>query len=128
MKNKLLCACFLSAASCGVVAAWVEVGDNEKSTVYADPATIRRTGSMVKMWYLMDFKQLQVKSVPPMFSSKDFSEYDCKEVRARTLYFHNASENMGGGDIVFSNDTPDNWRPIPPESIRERLWNFACGK
>lgn len=51
----------LVMASSGAAAEWVKVGDSpapDGFDVYADPATIRRAGNMVKMWGM-------VLTVPP---------------------------------------------------------------
>jgi hypothetical protein len=39
----------LAVVSSSAAAEWVELGSNEISTAYSDPATIRRNGDMVKM-------------------------------------------------------------------------------
>jgi len=44
------------------------------------------------------------------------------------LYSSFHSENMGGGDVVRTNNNPSKWAPIPPDSIVKGLWKFACGK
>lgn len=119
----------LAVVSSSAWAEWVEVSRNDTSTIYANPATIRKAGDIVKMWYLIDYRIIQGANVgSPFLSSKDQSEYDCKEERTRTLYFTNHSGNMGGGDNNYSSETPLNWRPISPGSVGESLWQFACGK
>ena len=121
----------LTVVSSSAAAAWVEVGSDETTTFYADPATIRTEGNMVKMWHLLDFKAV---TVPPggkrymYLSSKSKAEYDCKEERARVLSFAWYSGNMGEGKAVYSTSKPGPWEPVAPESAIELLWNIACGK
>ena len=108
---------------------WVEVGRNERGTFYVHAATIQRTGDIVKMWYMIDFKLPQEdKSTKPFLSTKDQSEYDCKGERARTVYYNNYNEKMGTGKILFTLKDPLQWRPIAAGSVAEVLLKIACGK
>lgn len=90
---------------------------------------MQRSGNVVKMWFLVDFKMAQVDSNTKTFlSSKDHSEYDCKEERTRTLYYNNYSENMGRGKIIFTLKDPLQWRPAGSGTIAAALLKIACSK
>lgn len=113
--------------------AWAEwtlvaLNDNEKTVVYADLATIRKSGNMAKMWSLYDYKTVRRVVAVSILSHKDQNEYDCGEERYRTLYSSWYSGNMGSGDSVFSDSDPKKWDPLPPESVIESLWKVACHK
>ena len=128
LKNLVLAVAFAVMAA-GASAQWAEVGGSYNSTLYVDMSTIQKSDSVVKMWYLMDFTFKQsAEGLIPFFSSKDLSEYDCKKVRSRTLYFSDHAEKMGAGDVVFTSTTPLEWSPVPPGSVRQTLWNVACGQ
>ena len=106
-------------------------GNNDILGSYADPATIRRTGSMVKMRSLLDFKTPHTDRSfggKPYLSQKDQREYDCKNERYRLLYFSLRSGQMDAGNTVHSDPDPGKWSPVVPGSIGEALWKFACGK
>jgi hypothetical protein len=108
---------------------WVEIGKNETGTFFVHATSIERNGDLVKMWFLIDFKRNQVDSSTRSFrSTKDQTEYDCKEQRTRTLYYNNYAEKMGTGKIVFTMKDPFKWRPVAIGSISENLFNIACGK
>ncbi len=113
-------------------AEWVEItGDADGHAIsYVDPSTIRKNGSMVKMWGLTDFVNAQVypSSGKTYFSWKAQNEYDCQDERKRTLAISYHSGKMGGGDTVYLDNTSGQWAPVAPESIGENLWKFACGK
>lgn len=127
--NKSIVALLLAAMSTGAMAEWVEVGSNEISTVYVDPATIRRSGDMAKLWSLIDLKSPQRnKGSAPFLSSKTQQEFHCKEERFRILYLSLHSGKMGNGDVVYSENVLDKWTPVPPESGAEGFWDVACGK
>lgn len=110
---------------------WVLVGESASNggfDIYANPDTIRRSGNMVKMWSMQDFKATQVVGGPQFLSVKEQHEYDCKDGRQRALYITEHSGNMGQKDSVYSEDITTNWIPVSPGSIGETLWKIACGK
>jgi hypothetical protein len=119
----------LAVVSSSAAAEWITAVITENITTYADPATIRRAGDMVKMWHLYDYKTVRAPDgIKPYMSIRVQAEYDCKEVRARLLsgFFH--SGNMAGGEIVYIGSDPGTWTPIPPNTIMETLWKIACGR
>ncbi len=123
------------SVSSNVAAEWVEVSRNvEKgSALYADPATIQKSGNMVTMWEMMDSKTAGKgpgagkKFIHSLVSQ---AEYDCKGERIRFLDFVGFSENMGKGELIESEIKPiSKWMPILPEDITyKRMWKIACGK
>ena len=120
----------LALLSHSAAAQWVEVGDTGNATVYVDPATIRRAGSMVKMGTLYDLKTAVVSKTngKRYLSQKMQTEYDCREARWRMLHFSWHSGNMGGGEMVESLSDSYKWEPVPPGSGVEILWQLACGR
>jgi len=127
--HKAILMILLAIVSSSAMAEWVVIGATNKSTVYADPTTIRKSGNKVKMWMLYDFYSVEEAAGEKYLSHKGQSGYDCKEEQGKTLYFSRHSENMGGGDVVHVDNKPaKNWTPIPPGSVNEGLWKFACGK
>jgi len=130
-KNKKLIglAAALTLACSQSWADWVDIGKNESGNFYIDTPSIQKSGDKVKMWYLVDFNTPQEdKSTKPFLSTKDQSEYDCKEERSRTIYYNNYSGKMGRGKILFTLKDPLKWRPVAPGSIAEVLLKIACGK
>ena len=111
-------------------AEWVRIASSSsgKSTVYADPDTHRRKGTIVKWWELWDNKDLVNKGGVSYLSSKIQAEYDCGEERVRMLAFLDYSGNMGNGEIVRSNFYDTKWEPIVPGSNGQATWNAACLK
>jgi hypothetical protein len=119
----------LALASGNAGAAWVEVGSNDFATTYADAATIRKSGSSVRMWHLVDHtKSRGIEGIKPYLSIKMLDEYDCAQERTRTLALSLHSANMGEGEALGSVNTPGDWRPVPPDTLVETLRAFACGK
>lgn len=119
----------LAVVSSSAVAGWIEVGGNETTTIYADPATIRMAGNMVKMWHLIDYTEARgIAGLKPYLSAKAQDEYDCKQERTRTLSISLHSGNMGEDEVLGTSTDPGKWRPVSPDTLVETLWEFACGK
>ncbi len=127
--KKLLLILMLAVVSSSAMAEWVEIGTTDKNTVYVDPTTIRKSGNKVKMWVLYDFNSAKETTGNKYLSVKAQDEYDCKEEQERLLFFSRYSENMGGGDTVYSaNATNKDWSPVVPGSVGKVFWQLACGK
>jgi len=112
-------------------AEWVVVAKDiteDGATTYADPDTIRRKGKLVKMWVLFDFKTVQTVPGVSFLSSMLQEQFDCADERTRTVWLMRYSGNMGTGDIGFEDDGEQKWRPVPPWTVDEALWTFACAK
>ena len=129
MKKQILLAVALVIGSQEVLAEWVELGVNGSgdATVYVDQATIRKTTDSVRMWGLIDFKRpmLLAKSAPYL-SLKLQTEYDCKNEQTRTLSASFHSEHQGGGRVVNTSASADQWEPVPPESTIEVYGNLSA--
>jgi len=117
----------LITASSNVMAEWVEIESNETDTFYADPATIRKTGNIVRMWVLTDYKMVQTNASKPYMSKLGVRKYDCKEKQSRATIKTLHSKNMGVDKYVgIIGNRP--WLPVSPRTTSELLWKFACGR
>lgn len=113
-----------------VYAAWVLTSGDDAAglAVYVDPATIRRNGSLAKMWQLYDYKTVQTVAGDSLLSMKRFNEYDCTEARTRTLGYTWFSGHMGAGNVVYSTTEVQQWEQVALRSINQALWKAACSK
>jgi hypothetical protein len=107
---------------------WIVIGRAHTFTVYANPATIRRAGSKVKIWEMKDYNTAQMNDGEPYMSQRTQNEYDCKERRSRILTLSLHSENMGGGKVIWSDPDPGKWYLVAPGRVGEAPWKFACRK
>ena len=96
--------------------------------MYVDPDTICRTGDMVKMWALYDFKTMQTVWDTSFLSRESQREFDCVEERTRRISLTYFSGNMGSGTVVYSDADEQKWEPVQPQSVALRLWTVACKK
>ena len=122
----------LLMVSTSVFAEWTRVGSDGEITVFVDLQTIRKVGSKVKMWTLMDFKTVQQVSTldtTTYLSGANHKEYDCEEETTRFLDIHRYSENIASGHIVYSQtNMKDEPESVIPGTLPEQLLRIACGK
>jgi hypothetical protein len=124
--HKVILVLWLSIASSGAQAAWNLITSNEEANVYAEISSLSRSGEMVKMWDITDFRQ-KIAGVN-YASVKSQREYDCKAKQNRTLGYSTMSKNMAGGRVVNSSDFARQWSPVYPGGIVAALWKTACAK
>lgn len=119
---------------------WVAVDSAYQSpaqnTVYFDPTTIRRDGTLVTLWQLTDYKWMQgnapfgrfMMGPHRFFSTRSHKEFDCVNKRVRLLASSEHSQHMGTGVQHAVAVAQGSGHPIEPDSINEALWRVACGK
>lgn len=108
---------------------WVRALNNQTDpTLYVDSDTIRRNGTGVKWWELLDYKTVQTVAGISFLSMKVLREYDCAGEQIRVLAMADFSGNMATGTVVFTDFAQSNWVPVQPESRGQTLWKAACGK
>lgn len=125
----ILTVILLSLASMNVMAEWTYLTSNNISDYYVDKSDIRKNGTTVKMWDMVDFKSVQKHPNKKLFlSMKEFAEYDCEEVRYANLRLIYFSGNTGEGEVVFSYQYDREWVDIAPDTISKAIWKTACDK
>jgi hypothetical protein len=118
-----------TAATAG--AEWVPArGYQEPSaTVYAARSTIHRSGNLVKMWGMYDFKTARSFEGKQYLSLKNQMEHDCAGARGRLLSSTAYSDHMGKGRVVISDTSfSPAWQTVRPGSgsPAEALAKIAC--
>jgi hypothetical protein len=129
VMKKLPLALVLAIASSGAMADWIAVSKDDVSTFYVDDSTIQTEGDKAKMWGLFDFKTEQAAGRYRYLSQMTQYEFDCKKKLRRDFYSWFHSMHMGGGDVVYTINRPDDkWSHIVPGSEAGIMWKIACGK
>ena len=80
---------------------------------------------------MYDFKTVQIDTENESYlSTRHQRLYDCAEERVRVLKFTHFSANMTSGKVGYSSPAAaeGKWEPVPPGTVDEALWTFACGK
>jgi Surface-adhesin protein E len=125
---------FVAACSRAVPTDWIMVKDRtltgDGSVTYAAPSTIRKSGTKVRMWSLIDSKDIQGTALDrPHTSWMDEWEYECQNKSFSPMVFREYSGKMGTGENMFSLTPASNqWLAVRPGSVSETLWTIACGK
>lgn len=126
MKKRVVAVLLVCAAG-SASAGWVRVRGDGVVNVLADPATIVRSGDMVKMWSVINYMQARATPDGKTYtSSRQQLEYDCVERQSRSLFFSRHTEYTGWGDVVYKNELPGRWIPVPEGSVGAALMKFAC--
>ncbi len=106
-------------------AEWVMYFETKTKTYYYDPATIRKDGSMRRVWRIQQLKQ---RIADGEKSRRMRIEYDCKEERYRILSASIHSEPMAEGKVIYSEIKDNIWTVIPPASASEAMFKIVCAK
>lgn len=124
-KALLLATAILSAAPAW--AGWELVGKSVYGDFYFDPATIRVTGNLRRVWTLVNLNEPEELSNARLRSLKILDEYDCEEKRVRALQSTSFELAMGTGKPVVVSGAQE-WRYTSPESIAGEMLNAACSR
>jgi hypothetical protein len=128
---RLCCALAFATLAAGAHAAWERAGATDDGMViYADAATLQKTGDVAKMWGMLDYKTPEKDGAGGAYQSvKLLQEFDCKTAQGRTRYFSFHAGPMASGQLVHSELRVDSeWLPANRARPGETLWKVACGK
>jgi hypothetical protein len=108
-------------------AAWEAVAVSETGmTVYIDRTTIQRDTDVVTMSVLHDYRVPEHLSSGSFLSFTSQQQYDCGELRSRTITAVLFTEHMGEGTVLYSGTGDEGWQAVTPMSINHALWQAAC--
>ena len=112
----------------GAAADWTPVGAGDYiASAYADKATIRRTGPLVKMSGMYDFRRQDfTPGGKALLSTVVLREYDCGERRVRILSSIDFAGAMGTGEAVDTSNRVGRWEDIVAGALDEMFWTIAC--
>jgi len=96
--------------------------------IYFDRVTMRRSGDLVKVWEMLDFKRTQVIGGTRVLSTQSHFEYDCKGARRRMLATAGFSGHMGKTLVVDTGHAPGAWESVAPGTYPGELRKIACAK
>ena len=109
-------------------AEWLLVDQNANATVYVDPATMRRSGDLVRLLVLDDLKTAHTRGADAYWSSRAHEEHDCANERFRLVALAQFSGPMGTGAVIYERTLESKWAPIPRGTLAQSVWKYACGK
>ena len=120
-----------NASAATAAAKWEEVGSHTAHggmDIYSDRVTMRRSGDLVKLWEMWDFKTPQVIGGKRVLSVQNHYEYDCKGARRRMLSTAGFSGHMGKALVVDTGTQPGPWESVAPDTYQGELRKIACAK
>jgi hypothetical protein len=118
---------FLVMAGGSAYAGWEAVAVSDTGmTVYIDRTSIQRDTFVVTMSVLHDYQVPESLSAGSFLSFTAQQQYDCGELRSRTMTAVVFTEHMGNGTVLYSGKGDDTWQPVTPMSISHALWQAAC--
>lgn len=129
--KKLVLALVISLLSSNAVAVWEYMSSSPNNTdnIYIDHATIRKSGNLAKMWFLIDYKATQTVGEYSFLSEMRQLEFDCKTEKTRVTATAFNKENMGrGATVLYDGDVQGKWNILPPGSVGEQQLKIACGE
>ena len=126
MRPLMLLALFMVLGG-SAFAGWGPLAVTESGiTVYIDRTTIERDSYVVTLSVLHDYLLPEQLSAGSFLSFTAQQQYDCGEVRSRTLRAVVFSDHMGSGSVLYSGTGDKTWQPVTPMSISHALWQAAC--
>jgi hypothetical protein len=99
-------------------------GQSRENTSYYDADSIKRSGPMVSVWTLTEYRQAEKAG---FLSTRSHKELDCKKQQDRTLQYIAYAENKGQGQVVGGINEPSDWQDIAPGTRNSRLLQMVCG-
>ena len=128
--KRLLTTIVLFLVCCAANAEWRFVStDDTGDKYYADPATKKRTGNIVRIWTLVDYvKKPLVSHGIAAHSIRGYMQFDCNERSSLLLDMTAFNGNMGKGEIVLSGPMPADRAKefVAPGTNGNTMLNFAC--
>ncbi len=107
---------------------WVFVQDDGQIASYINFDTIKKNGSKVKVWHLLDFSTPRLPVAGLKVSSiKRQEEFDCKNEMQTILFATFHPEKQGHGGVLETVRKPVS-SPVPPDTFARTLFEFLCKK
>ena len=113
-------------------AKWEVTASDGEITFYHDKSTMRRNGTITKMWVMQSYSVIQTNHEGKNYKSgKVLYAYDCASETLAGTSLVTYSGSMGKGNVISSITGEESWlswEPIVPNSIGEVQWKIACSK
>lgn len=122
IKTLLLLSLFVTGSAW---AEWIKIDSMEVSILYIDPATIRKEGSLRKVWTLFNLKQ---RATDGTMSIRSRQEFDCKDEKYRFLTMTKYTGPMTEGKMISNGENPSDWFEIPPDTSAESFLKIVCAQ
>jgi len=102
-----------------------QFGQSRDNTSYFESGTVKRSGGMVSVWTLTEYRERQKAG---FLSTRSHKEIDCKNHQERTVQYLAYAKNKGLGQVVGEINEANSWQDIAPGTRNSRLLLMVCGK
>jgi len=106
------------------LAEWEAVDGNFLAVVYIDPDKVHASSVYPQAWHLIDLRE---RSKTGAMSRLALMEYDCHDMRRRTLAFSSKSEAMGEGKTLFTSAVSTPWKSVSGDTVAQKVMLLLCG-
>jgi hypothetical protein len=109
---------------------WTLIRHDRKPSekTYIDKNSLVRTGTMARMWTLVNYERPKGVAGRKHLSEKALVEYDCKRHESRKIEFSWYSRHDGEGELVYKYADLGTFLPAIPNSAAENAGRIACEK
>ncbi|WP_426110422.1 surface-adhesin E family protein [Massilia sp. PWRC2] len=123
----------LSGLAGNAAAEWTLISEGANNNLYADFATVRRSGGNVKVWTLSDRAKATMSPGNPAKTYRSMvtlQEVDCSDEKMRALQLTTYENGMGAGkqlDFATRANNPS-WQYAEPGTVAEDVVKAVCKK
>jgi len=106
---------------------WNKVASNDEMTVYVNVASHLRRENVATIWVLEDLTKSAANSSGEIYqSTKKLTSFDCAERIFATKFQIVHEGSMGKGGVVTQDDGVKKSHPVPPGTVVETVFDWAC--
>ena len=100
---------------------------NNGDRYYIDLETIRKSGSLIRVWELNNFAEpREFANIQGVSSTRYRAEYDCKNERLRFLTLSAHAELDAKGKVLGQDSKEGNWVEIPHNTTGRENLKVIC--
>jgi hypothetical protein len=121
---KYLVSLLLLISGTAVHADLKQFGQSRENTSYYEATSVKRSGLVVSVWTLTEYRQREKAG---FLSTRSHKELDCKKQQERTIQYIAYANNKGQGAAVGEINEPNAWQDVAPGTRNSRLLMMVCG-
>ena len=115
----------LALIAAPALAEWEKVLETDTAAYFIDTATLQKNGALRRVAQVQNLKQ---RDKDGELSRRALVEYDCREVRNRTLALSMHADAMGEGKKLDSYNEPSSPRKVAAGSSGEAILKVVCSR
>ena len=111
---------------------WSFVAKTDDFNLYGEANTRHKTGNVVRMWFMADYKATQSVRLPPPLlwtsyqSIRELKEFDCANRQHRSIKTMLFAAHLTKGDSLYGYEPAGTFGPVAAAALDEAQFQFAC--